>query len=52
MSGQGRDCHGDVESTPKISVSTHGLDSEKESTMLSDIHKAILKIIKPKSVTA
>lgn len=48
LSGNSRDSHGDVESTPKISVSSNGLDTIAESNMLGSLHEAILKIIKPK----
>ena len=51
LSGRGRDSHGEVESTPKVNVSSHGLDTVDESNMLGALHEAIIKIIKPKPVT-
>lgn len=52
LSGRGRDSHGDVESTPKISVSSHGLDTAKESLMLGEIHSALIGILNPKPINA
>lgn len=47
LSGRNRDSHGDVESTPKISLSSNGLDSAKESAMLGQIHSALIEILNP-----
>lgn len=52
LSGRNRDSHGDVESTPKISVSSHGLDTAKESLMLGEIHNALIEILNPQPINA
>lgn len=52
LSGRNRDSHGDVESTPKISVSANGLSTAEESNMLGEIHSALIGILNPQPVNA